>query len=143
LEIATRVLRPLRCSPDVRKFQPAEIAALFSAGEEARFQRSLEQAKETADPLFAGVLGAMESQRRSPATAQLCLNYNSQLVRRLAGLCGPDGGNSEAVRRSVEVLFVQALLMAQQPLTTRELAVLSGGIMGLVEWAVTSKESSP
>ena len=85
----------------------------------------------------------MESQRRSPATAQLCLNYNSQLVRRLAGLCGPDSGNSEAVRRSVEVLFVQALLMAQQPLTTRELAVLSGGIMGLVEWAVTSKEQSP
>jgi molecular chaperone HtpG len=134
LEVATRVLRPLKCSPDVRKFKPTEIPALFSAGEEARFQRSLEQAKETADPLFAGVLGAMESQRRSPASAQLCLNYNSPLVRQLAGL-----GASDAVRRCLEVLYVQALLLAQQPLTTKELAVLSGGILGLVEWAVAKK----
>jgi molecular chaperone HtpG len=137
LEVATRVLRPLRCSPDVRKFQPPEIAALFSAGDEARFQRSLEQAKETADPLFAGVLGAMESQRRSPATAQLCLNYNSPLIRRLAGLEG-----NEAIRRCLEVLYVQALLLAQQPLTTKELAVLSSGIMGLVEWAVARSENN-
>jgi molecular chaperone HtpG len=142
LEVATRVLRPLRCSPDVRKFQPAAIAALFSASEEARFQRSLEQAKETADPLFAGVLGAMESQRRQPATAQLCLNYNSPLIRRLAGLSFKESGGSEAVRRCLEVLYVQALLLAQQPLTTKELAVLSGGIMGLVEWATVKSEHS-
>jgi hypothetical protein len=40
------------------------------------------------------------------------------------------------------VLYVQALLLAQQPLTTKELAVLSGGIMGLVEWAVVSQEKA-
>lgn len=134
IEVATRVLRPLRCSPDVRKFKPVEIPALFSAGEEARFQRSLEQAKETADPLFAGVLGAMESRNRSPASAQLCLNYSSPLVRQLAGM-----GSSDGVRRCLEILYVQALLLAQQPLTTKELAVLSGGILGLVEWAVAKK----
>jgi molecular chaperone HtpG len=134
IEVATRVLRPLRCSPDVRKFQPIEIPALFSAGEEARFQRSLEQAKETADPLFAGVLGAMESRNRSPASAQLCLNYDSPLVRQIAGM-----GSNDGVRRCLEILYVQALLLAQQPLTTKELAVLSGGILGLVEWAVAKE----
>ncbi len=135
IEVATRVLRPLRCSPDVRKFKPVEIPALFSAGEEARFQRSLEQAKETADPLFAGVLGAMESRNRSPASAQLCLNYSSPLVRQLAGM-----GSNDGVRRCLEILYVQALLLAQQPLTTKELAVLSGGILGLVEWAVAKEQ---
>ena len=30
LAVATRVLRPLKCAPDVRKFQPAEIAALYA-----------------------------------------------------------------------------------------------------------------
>ncbi|MDX1948820.1 MAG: HSP90 family protein [Pirellulaceae bacterium] len=138
LAVATRVLRPLKCVPEVRKFQPAEIAALFSAGQEARFQRSLEQAQETADPLFAGVLGALQGKERGVASAQLCLNYNNPLILRLAAV--PDAG---AVRRCLEVLYVQSLLLAQQPLTTRELGLLSQGILGLVEWAVPKAEEAP
>jgi molecular chaperone HtpG len=76
----------------------------------------------------------MESRNRSPASAQLCLNYSSPLVRQLAGM-----GSNDGVRRCLEILYVQALLLAQQPLTTKELAVLSGGILGLVEWAVAKE----
>ena len=135
LEVATRALAPFRVAPDVRKFQPTEIAALYNAGDEARFQRSLEQAQEVADPLFAGVLSAMNRPQRGPATAQLCFNYHNPLIVRLAAL-----GAAPAVRRAVEVLYVQALLMAQQPLSTKELSLLSQGIIGLVEWALPSQE---
>ena len=84
------------------------------------------------------MLGALKSQNRSPAEAQLCLNYNNPLIARLASV-----GDSGAVRRCLEVLYVQSLLMAQQPLTTRELGLLSQGIMGLLEWAVPQAEGLP
>lgn len=135
LKVAARVLQPFRCGAEVRKFKPVEMAALYNAGDEARFQRSLEQAKETADPLFAGVLSAMNRQPRGPAIAQLCFNFRNPLIVRLAAL-----GESPAVRRAIEVLYVQALLMAQQPLSTTELSLLSQGIIGLVEWAIPSQE---
>jgi len=137
LTVATRVLRPLRCGVEARKFQPTEIAALYNAGDEARFQRSLEQAKETADPLFAGVLEAFTQRNRGPESAQLCLNGSNPLIGRLAGL-----GDSAGVQRAIEVLYVQALLMAQQPLSSHELGLLSQGLVGLVDWATQQGKGS-
>jgi molecular chaperone HtpG len=136
LNLAARVLRPWHCQAEARKFRPTEVAALYSASADARFHRSLEQAKESADPLFAGVLGALESRRRAIPQAQLCLNYSNHLVQQLAGL-----QSAEASRRSIEILYVQALLMAQQPLTTKELGLLTGGLTGLIQWA-TERGSS-
>jgi molecular chaperone HtpG len=143
LATAAKVLSPWRCAPEVRRYQPVEIAAVYSAGEEMRFQRSLDQAKETADPLFAGVLAAMQSRSRSPVQAQLCLNFNNPLIARLAALAHgaqPAASITAPLRRSIEILYVQALLMAQQPLTTNELSLLSRGIVELVEWAAGKAE---
>ena len=70
LGAATDVLHPFRCRPEARKFKPADLPALFSAGADARFFRSLNQSKETADPLFQGLLGSLES-GRGPAPHHL------------------------------------------------------------------------
>lgn len=135
LSTATRVLRPFRCTPDVRRFKPAEVAAVFAAGAEARFHRSLEQAQETADPLFAGVLRSLES-RSHGAQASLCLNFNNPLIQELA-----HRSSTRALPHCIEILYVQALLMAQQPLTSKELGLLSRGMTGLLEAAVSGEQA--
>ena len=38
--------------------------------------------------------------------------------------------------RAVEVLYVQGLLLAHEPLTSRELALLSQGLTGLIDSAI-------
>jgi molecular chaperone HtpG len=128
LAAAEQVLRRFRCMAEVRKFLPAEVPCLYLAGSEARFLRSLEQAREVADPLFAGVLGSIAS-RHEGASARVCLNLRNPLVQRLAQMA-----DSAGRRHCLEVLYVQALLHARQPLSTAELALLSDGLVGLMEW---------
>jgi molecular chaperone HtpG len=134
IDAAYSVLRPHRCSPEVRKFRPVELPALFAADGEARFYRSLEHAQESADPLFSGVLASMASQRSATPTAVLCLNYNNSLVQRLARVSNPS-----IIARCVEILYVQSLLLAQQPLTTKELTLMNRGLSGLIESVLSTE----
>ncbi|MHB1560100.1 MAG: HSP90 family protein, partial [Isosphaeraceae bacterium] len=133
LEAAVGILRPFGCQPEARKFHPSELPALFVAGSDARFLRALEQSKETADPLFQGVLESLQSRQVVRPTTTLVLNFRNPMIRRLGSVALPS-----ILARAVQVLYVQGLLLAQQPLTTRELALLSQGLAGLIESAIAS-----
>jgi molecular chaperone HtpG len=128
LQAAAEVLRSFRCQPEARKFKPIELPAMFSAGAEARFFRSLEQSKETADPLFQGVLGSLESTRGTLPRTELVFNFHNPLIQRLLRV------NARIVlQRAAQVLYVQGLLLAHQPLTSRELNLLTQGLGGLLD----------
>jgi molecular chaperone HtpG len=136
LRVADSVLRPFRCSADVKKFRPAELPTLYSTSSEGRFLRSLEQSKEVADPLWAGVLDSLGRRERAAApAAQLCFNYLNPLVRRLAGVRG-----KRLLERSVQMLYVQALLLGHHPLSAREMRLLNEGLLALIEWGVEAHE---
>lgn len=128
LQAASEVLRPFHCHAGARKFKPAELPALFVAGAEARFFRSLEQSKETADPLFQGVLGSLESGRGNAPNSELVFNFSNPLVQRLAKV-----KTRSIIQRAAQVLYVQGLLLAHQPLTARELSLLTQGLTGLLD----------
>lgn len=132
LEAASAALRPFRCQAEARKFEPRDLPALFSAGTEARFLRSVEQSKETADALFQGVLESLEAGRGKMPQTELVLNYHNTLISRLTTVT-----SSEVLRRAVEVLYVQGLLLAHQPLTSRELVLLTNGLTGLLDAFLT------
>ncbi|MBI3410377.1 MAG: HSP90 family protein [Planctomycetes bacterium] len=135
LEAATDALRAFKCRPEVRKFKPADLPALFSAGADARFFRSLEQSKETADPLFQGVLGSLEAGRGNAPQTELIFNFDNPLIQRLTKM-----RPTSIVRRAIEVLYVQGLLLAHQPLTARELGILSQGLAGLLDPLIVPSE---
>ena len=128
LEVAKGALRRFRCQPEARKFMPVEMPALFVAGSDARFFRSLEQSKETADPLFQGVLGSLEAGRGKAPPTELIFNLRNSLIQRLTRVEA-----KTILERAVEVLYVQGLLLAHQPLSSRELGVLSQGLTGLLD----------
>lgn len=128
LDVAGEVLRPFHCRAEARKFEPRDLPALFSAGSEARFLRSVEQSKETADALFQGVLESLEANRTSMPGTELVFNYRNTLISRLTTVQSRD-----ILRRAVEVLYVQGLLLAQQPLTARELSLLTSGLTGFLD----------
>jgi molecular chaperone HtpG len=127
LAAAADVLKPFRSVADVRKYLPDDVPVLFVLGNEGRFFRSLEQAKEVADPLFAGVLGNIGAGRGGDSNAQVVFNYSNSLIRDLTQV-----KDRNVLKRSVEVLYVQSLLLAQQPLTTKELSLMNQGLAGMV-----------
>lgn len=135
LEAARAALRSVRCEPEVRKFKPHDLPALFSAGAEARFFRNLEKSKETADPLFQGVLGSLESGRGQTPHTQLVFNYHNPLIQRLTQV-----KERKILTRAIQVLYVQGLLLAHQPLTSKELGMLTNGLTGLIDVVVDSTD---
>lgn len=138
MTVAEAALKPFRCEPELKKFKPKELPALFSTSKDGRFFRSLEQSREIADPLWGGVLDQLgKRERRAAAHSQLCLNFENPLVRRLVGL-----KKKALVRRSVEMLYVQALLLGHQPLNAKEMALLNDGLLALIEFGVASEEEA-
>lgn len=126
LHLARTTLRPFECDVELRRFEPSSVPALYANGDGLDVQRSLE----VADELWSGVLGAIAQAAPVPG-ARLCLNHANPLVRRLLEVHDP-----VLVAAAVELLYVQALLLAHQPLQRRERALLSTALLGLLDWCL-------
>ena len=134
VEVASAALRRFRCGVSVRRFEPARLPAVYVASDDATFVRDLERSKEATSPVLAGLLGDMGAGRAVHGEARLVLNFESPLVRRLAGV-----DDHELLRRLVEVLYVQTLLLGHYPLSASEMGLLSGSVTGLIEWSLEAR----
>jgi len=121
---AGEVLRPLDCEPLLRTFEPADLPALLLHDRDGEHQRDLRAAMAAADDVWSDVLSGFAA----PAAArQLVLNDASPLVRDL--LAAPPGDVTAAGLRS---LYVSALLLAGEPLRSRDSELMSGSLAVLL-----------
>ncbi|MFN9717847.1 MAG: HSP90 family protein [Planctomycetota bacterium] len=134
---ADRVLQPFRCAALVKKFQPTQLPTLFTSNDSANFLRSVDQSKDVADSLWNAVLDGISQLAIEDAYAKLCLNFNNPLIRRLAALKKSD---ASLLKRAIEMLYVQSLLMAHFPLKKQEMNLLTTGMLGLIELALESRD---
>ncbi|MGA9995562.1 MAG: HSP90 family protein [Pyrinomonadaceae bacterium] len=130
---ADSVLEPLRCSTEIRKFAPVELPALYSASTDALFHRSIEMSKDVSDGLWSSVLDSLAEGMEGERDAQLCFNYNNRLIRKMSRL-----QDETLLRLSVQMLYVQSLLLSHRPLNSKEMSLLNDGLLGLIEWGVDS-----
>ena len=140
LVAADRLLSPYKCEADVKKFGPDALPTLLTTARDAEFFRSLQQSQDVADPLWAGILDELVASRLAGPLARLTLNYRNPLVRKIAKI-----HDATLLARSLEMLYVQALLLGHHPLGEGEMAILNGGLIGLIEWGVSAdeREQSP
>jgi molecular chaperone HtpG len=121
-------LRSYRCASEMRKFRPVELTALYNTNSEGRFLRSIEQSQETADSLWSGMLQNLAGSKQALPPASLIFNLHNPLVQRLVAL-----GESPVIRPAVHMLYVQALLTAHQPLTSKEWKLMNDSLLALVD----------
>jgi molecular chaperone HtpG len=131
LKAADIVLQPFRCVADVKKFRPKELPALFTTTPDADFRRSAEQSKEVTSGLWSDVLGNLVDAGLAEGYAKLCFNFHNPLVQRLSAV-----KDKKVLRRSIEMLYVQALLMGHRPLSAQEMKLLNEGLLGMIEWGL-------
>ncbi|MGH7174305.1 MAG: HSP90 family protein [Gemmataceae bacterium] len=135
IKAADIVLQPFKCAAEIKKFQPLELPALYSTNADAGFLRSVEQSREISDELWSSVLDNLAGKHASEVYAQLCFNFNNPLIRKMAQL-----RNRTLLQRSIQMLYVQALLLGHHPLNAREMALLNEGLLGLIEWGLNVQE---
>ena len=127
LEIARKVVDGYGCDAVLRTFHPVTVPALLIDNREARHERTRAEQEAASDGLWADILGALRS---SAPRAQLVLNHQCALVRRVAEIADPDLAAS-----AVEGLYGQALLLSRRPLRPAEHAQLNRAFLGLLEYA--------
>jgi molecular chaperone HtpG len=132
ISLADRELQPFKCAAEAKKFLPEELPTLYSTARDAEFHRSRERSMEVADPLWGAVLGSLAGEGSVGPYAQLTFNYRNPLVRRIAKIA-----DRTVQKRSVEMLYIQALLLGHHPLSAREMSLLNEGLIGLIEWSVS------
>lgn len=135
IETGLAALEEFQCDLELRRFQPVELAALFTTSEEGRFLRSLRQSKQKTTGLWSGVLENLERQPRERALNQLLLNFNHPLVRRLVRR-----GQGPTVEQTVRMLYVQALLQGHFPLNSREWQVMGESLDHLIQAGLNAEQ---
>ena len=136
---ATDALADVSCSVVARTFAPVDLPGLYVADPEVL--RSIERGKtrDVASGLWGSVVGRVDdfyakesvAKGAAPATARLCLNWSNPLVRTLATL------DDDAVfSRSVQLIYVQALLAGHRPLRASDRTILTSALTDLVHLTV-------
>jgi molecular chaperone HtpG len=136
LKVAEAALEPLRCDVTVKKFRPKEVPTLYSTDAEGAFRRDVERAREDSDDLYASVLDSVMEATPGRDRPLLTLNYQNPVVRKLAGVT-----DRELMKLSVEMLYVQALLLGHRPLNALEMKLLNQGLLGLIAGRLEGEDS--
>jgi molecular chaperone HtpG len=126
---AEKVLRPYNCLVEVRKFSPEDLPALYTASEEASFRRTIERTKEVTDSFWSSVLDNLDEALTDDADGRLCFNYRNPVINKV---CRMD--DETLLQFSIQVLYVQALMLGHRPLNSKEMKLFNEGLMGLVAW---------
>ena len=128
--LADMTLQRFKCAVEIAKFLPSDLPSLYVTDANADFIRSVEQAQDVTEGVWNDMLG--ELTRDVPSSyARLYLNYSNPLIQRICQL-----GQSDGQRRSVEMIYIQALLLGHFPLKKSEVKLLNKGLLGLLDWAV-------
>lgn len=129
LSAAEEVLGSFKCSVEVRKFSPVDVPALYTASSEAGFRRSIDVSKEVTNSFWSSVLDSLDERKENEADGHLCFNYRNPLFYKVSRM-----QDARLLRLSIQVLYVQSLLLGHRPLTATEMKLLNEGLLGLVEW---------
>lgn len=135
VKFANRVLNDFKCTAEVRKFSPADLPALYTASGEEAFRRSIEATKEFTNSFWSSVLDRLDASVAEDSVAHLCFNYRNAVVYKVSRL-----QDETLLRLSIQMLYVQALLLGHRPLNAKEMRLLNDGLLGLVEWGADTIE---
>lgn len=124
LQLAAEEMEAFRTRPAVRKFQPSEIPALHYPDEAMVLERRTEHLKSQFSPFWNRLMKGVSGNR---GQAVLYLNYDNALVRQMM-----ETGDRELLRHFIRLVYIQALLIGNYQLGSRELTLLTEGLSGLL-----------
>jgi molecular chaperone HtpG len=129
LKLANSILEPYNCVVEIRSFHPSSLPALYTAGADEVFRRSIGETKQIVDTFWSSVLDEMASGLLMKTAARLCFNHSNPVVYKISKM-----KEETLLRLSIQMLYLQAVLLSHRPLTAKETTLLNDGMLGFIEW---------
>lgn len=127
LDFANSVLQEFQCKAVVKKFAPKNVPTLYYMDSEMNFLRTAKKTKEISNQMWGEIVGIISESVQYKTTSQLCFNYYHPLVQKMV-----KNKQVAANELPIKVLYVQALLLGHHPLNTKELNILSEGLLEIM-----------
>ncbi|WP_433718915.1 HSP90 family protein [Microbacterium laevaniformans] len=126
----------------VRVFERTELPGLFVSDPAVLRALDRGRARSAGGTLWGGVLDraaavARDGERSAASASRLCLNWNNDLVRRLATT--PRDTGERVFALSVRLLYVQSLLAGHHPLGAADRALMTTSLSELLEHALRAQ----
>jgi molecular chaperone HtpG len=131
IRTADIVLQPFMCKADIKKFNPIDVQALYSINESASMIKSIERSKDESDNIFAGLMDNISSYATDSVYSNLCFNFDNELIIKLI-----NSKDKNLQKFSIEMIYVQSLLMGQYPLSKKEMKLMNNSTCQLIDWAI-------
>ncbi|OBZ16642.1 HSP90 family protein [Bacillus sp. FJAT-26390] len=128
LELSDRLLAPYQCRSVVKRFEPADLAALYNTNDEVNFLRMAEQTREAANDLFADIVDVVIHEMHELPMARLCYNFNNPLIYKAM-----TSQNEDMQKLCIETVYTQALLLGNYPLGPEELKLMNQSFLQVLE----------
>lgn len=135
VQAGNAVLAAHDCEIVLRTFEPVELPAMLLHDRAGDHERALSRTVAEADDLWGEVLAGFGSTSRS---RQLVLNCANPLVEDL--LAAPAGTVRDA---GLESLYVSALLLAGEPLRSREVTTMNASLSVLLRAGLRGPDPTP
>ncbi|WP_419177698.1 HSP90 family protein [Microbacterium azadirachtae] len=141
---AASVLAEVGCAVVVRTIDQPELPSLYVADPTVLRRIDRTRTKGITGALWGGVLdridGAVGEDRDDDLAARLCLNWGNRVVRSLSAVA-----DDAVFARTVQLLYIQALLAGHRPLGDADRALMTGALSDLVALSagVTALELPP
>jgi molecular chaperone HtpG len=115
----------------IRAFDPQGLPALYLLDSDTALHMDLKRGQENVDDVWASILGSFTAAKTD--RPQLVLNYRNPLVHQALAVTEP-----ELAVLALEGLYVQALLLSQQPMRPADTAAMNQSFLGLLGRAMRS-----
>lgn len=131
IRTANIVLNKFECQADIKHFKPSELPTLYTMDNDAVFYRGLLDQREKTSSSFGDILDGFIDEFKENIYYTIYFNFDNPLIQKLINLT-----DEVALKNSIELLYVQSLLMGHFPLRHNEMKVLNNGIISLIEWGI-------
>jgi molecular chaperone HtpG len=134
LALADEVLEEFKCHSELKSFEPKEVIAVYNISENQLFKRDIDDIRsQSKDNNLSNILGNLFDSGNDPIEdfSVLCFNFSNNLVQRLLRVT-----DENVLRRTIEIVYAQSLLMARRPMNASELKLLNTGIIDLLNQAI-------
>ena len=126
--IARQALEKFRCGVEIKQFLPVDLPALYITGDEGGFFREIQSAQQVSNEFYADIMASMLDSVDRQNIAELYLNINCRLIKRLCSKRQED-----KIESVVRILYIQALLSGGYPLQERELKMMGKELLNLID----------